>query len=118
VEDRVYVIDRVVSPLFSMPITKSILSRSSVSVSPSFCPANAHSDHESIAGPVGAERQPLSRVFSSRGFLRSEKTWAQNGRKTPALWAQREFCGFMERAMWESNPRPKLGKLILERENA
>jgi hypothetical protein len=65
----------------------------------------------------------ISFVFSSCGFFRSDKTWAQNGRKTPAFWAQIKgwlvskgsrinvnFADFWS-GRWESNPRPKLVKL-------
>src|SRR5882724_2623414 len=52
------------------------------------------------------------------------KSWAQNGRKTPPFWAQNggwlvskgsqinvNFAGSWS-GRWESNPRPKLGKLL------
>jgi hypothetical protein len=52
--------------------------------------------------------------------------WAQNGRKTPPIWAQiggwlvskgsrinMNFAGLWS-GRWESNPRPKLGKLAIQ----
>ena len=35
-----------------------------------------------------SKRSPIGGASSSCGFLRSDKTWAQNGRKTPPVWAQ------------------------------
>ncbi len=55
--------------------------------------------------------------FSSCGFLRTFKTWAQNGRKTPAFWAQIKGWLVSNRSLinvdfaedwggrWDLNPR-------------